>query len=55
MVSNNSCRNESCPAVTLNNKEAAKYLGMHIDKKLNWKQHIEKQKKQINEKAEEFN
>lgn len=48
-------RRETCPPVTLNNtqipqKDTVKYLGVHLDRKLLWKTHIQKKIKQLNEK-----
>lgn len=45
-------RKETCPPVFLNNHQIpqadnAKYLGMHLDRKLNWKKHILTKRKQL--------
>jgi hypothetical protein len=45
----------TCPPVQINHtkiqpKEHAKYLGLTIDKKLNWNQHIIKKRKQMDKK-----
>lgn len=45
-------RRETCPSVTLNGQQlpqssSAKYLGMHLDRRLNWKEHISKKRKQL--------
>ena len=45
-------RKKDCPAVTLNNTEipksnTAKYLGIHLDKNLNWKTHIFTKRKHL--------
>lgn len=45
-------RTETCPSVTLNGQqlprsENAKYLGMHLDQRLNWKHHIFSKRKQL--------
>lgn len=47
-----SLRKETCPSVTLNGQQLprsnnAKYLGMHLDRRLNWKEHISKKRKQL--------
>jgi len=34
--------------------EAVKYLGLHFDCRLNWKQHIARKRKQINLKRKEI-
>lgn len=52
-------RKETCPAVTINNvqipqTQAVKYLGLHLDNKLTWKQHITKKRKQMELKAREL-
>lgn len=53
-------RKDSCPPVSINNEEipqtnTAKYLGVHLDNKLNWKQHILKKKKQIDITTKQLN
>jgi len=45
-------RRETCPLVTLNGLEIlqaedAKYLGPHLDRKLNWRKHIFTKRKQL--------
>lgn len=45
-------KRENCPAVTLNEKQipqgdTAKYLGIHLDKRLTWKTHITNKRKQL--------
>jgi hypothetical protein len=45
-------RKGQCPPVYMNNTELAvgntiKYLGMHLDQKLNWKEHTVKKRKQV--------
>lgn len=52
-------RKETCPVVTINNvqipqAQTVKYLGIHIDRKLTWKHHIMKKKKQVEIKAREL-
>ena len=42
-----------CPSVYLNSKiipysDSVKYLGLHLDAKINWKNHIEKKKNELN-------
>lgn len=48
-------RRQTCPPVSLNNKEIpqaneAKYLGMHLDRRLTWRKHIWAKRKQLNSK-----
>lgn len=45
-------RKETCPTVTLNNialpqAESAKYLGLHLDRRLTWRKHIDSKNKQL--------
>lgn len=45
-------RKGNCPAVTLNNhqlqqQDNVKYLGMYLDRRLNWKKHISMKRKQL--------
>lgn len=49
-------RTENCPPVTLYNKELpeaddVKYLGMHLDRRLTWRKHIETKRKELNFKT----
>lgn len=53
-------RKGSCPPVNVNNVEIpqtneVKYLGLHLDNRLNWKTHILKKQKQINLRIKEVN
>jgi hypothetical protein len=52
-------RKEQCPAVHINNtvipqSPTAKYLGLHLDSRLTWTQHIAKKRKQIDIKVKDF-
>lgn len=52
-------KKETCPAVFLNNQQIpqadkAKYLGMHLDRRLTWKDHIWTKRKQLNLKMRKF-
>jgi hypothetical protein len=40
-------RKGHCPAVNNNQTEVVKYLGLHFDWRLNWKEHIVRKRKQI--------
>lgn len=45
-------RKGNCPTVTLNNKpipqvQSAKYLGLHLDRRLTWRKHISSKSKQL--------
>jgi len=49
-----------CPAVNMNQimipqTEIVKYLGLHFDCRLNWKEHIARKRKQIDLKTKEIN
>jgi hypothetical protein len=49
-----------CPAVNINQTiipetEVVKYLGLHFDCRLNWKEHIARKRKQIDLKTKEIN
>jgi len=51
-------RKGHCPAVNINQTvipqtEAVKYLGLHFDCRLNWKEHIARKRKQIDLKTKE--
>jgi hypothetical protein len=53
-------RKGHCPAVNINQMiipqtETVKYLGLHFDCRLNWKEHIAKKRKQIDLKTKEIN
>jgi hypothetical protein len=53
-------RKDNCPAITINQTvlpkvESVKYLGLHFDRRLNWKVHITKKRKQTDFKAKEIN
>jgi hypothetical protein len=50
----------SCPPVTINNTQlpevsAVKYLGIHLDSKLNWRTHIWTKRQQLNLKTNQMN
>lgn len=52
-------RRENCPPVTLNGKqlkhaEQAKYLGMHLDRRMTWKVHILNKRKQLGLKLKQM-
>jgi hypothetical protein len=45
-------RRTICPQVSINNfpipiKQAVKYLGLHLDKKLTWRSHIKAKRRQL--------
>jgi hypothetical protein len=53
-------RKDNCPAIRINQTvlpqvESLKYLGLHFDRRLNWKVHITKKRKQTDLKAKEIN
>lgn len=46
-------KRDNCPPITLNNQQIpqdtkAKYLGIHLDRRMTWRRHIEAKKKQLN-------
>jgi hypothetical protein len=48
-------RKRTCPPITLNNtqipqEKSVKYLGVHLDRQLLWKVHIQKKKKKLDNK-----
>lgn len=52
-------RKDKCPSINLNQvtiqqQEVIKYLGLHLDSRLNWKHHITKKRKQIDLKFNEI-
>ena len=52
-------RKQACPQVTINNitvpdKDTVRYLGMTLDRRLTWKQHIIDKSKQLRDKLEKF-
>ena len=54
-----SLRRQECPSVSLNNIEirqsnTAKYLGVHLDKKLTWKNHIFSKRKALTLQSRKF-
>jgi hypothetical protein len=53
-------RKGHCPAVNINQtvilqREVVKYLGLHLDCRLNWKEHIVRKRKEIDLKTKEIN
>jgi len=49
-----------CPAVNINRTinpqtEAVKYLGLHFDCRINWKEHITRKRKPVDLKTKEIN
>jgi len=53
-------RKDNCPAISFDQTvlpqvQSVKYLGLHFDCKLNWKEHIAKKRKQIDLKAKGIN
>jgi NADH:ubiquinone oxidoreductase subunit D len=52
-------RKEQCPVVHINNtviskSPTAKFLGLHLDSKLTWAQHLAKERKQIDLKVKDL-
>jgi hypothetical protein len=52
-------RKEQCPVVYINNtvipqSPTAKYLGLHLDSRLTWPQHLAKKRKQIDLKVKDL-
>ena len=52
-------RKQTCPQVTINNttipnKDTVKYLGITLDRRLTWKQHITDKSKQLKDKLKDF-
>ena len=52
-------RKQTCPQVTINNitipnKDSVRYLGMTLDRRLTWKQHITDKSKQLKDKLKKF-
>jgi hypothetical protein len=51
-------RKEQCPVVHINNKvipqSTAKHLGLHLDSRLTWAQHLAKKRKQIDLKVKDL-
>ena len=55
----NTLRKQTCPRVTINNitvpnKDTVRYLGMTLDRRLTWKQHITDKSKQLRDKLNKF-
>lgn len=53
-------KHKTCPEVTFNNqivpqKSEVKYLGMYLDKRLTWKPHLQKKRKQLDLKIKQMN
>jgi hypothetical protein len=53
-------RKDNCPVIRINQTvlpqlESVKNLGLHFDRRLNWKAHISKKRKQTDLKAKEIN
>ena len=52
-------RKQTCPQVSINNitvpnKDTVRYLGMTLDRRLTWKQHIVDKSKQLRDKLKKF-
>ena len=52
-------RKGGCPRLTVNNSEmpindSVKYLGLHIDKRLTWKEHIKAKKEHLKIKTKQL-
>lgn len=53
-------RKNTCPAVTLNDeilpeKDEVKYLGLHLDRRLNWSKHLQMKRNELNLRLRKMN